>query len=101
LVEKTARDNALSVSLEPGDIQLLNNFSFMHARAAFTDHTERCQRHLWRLWLRNSRLAWEKPGNLEIKSWSAYEVGMGRQKWPVDPKALTTERISRRNENCS
>lgn len=43
---------ALQVPFEPGDIQLLNNFTVVHGRTAYTDHPEPNQRRfLWRLWL--------------------------------------------------
>lgn len=31
---------AMTGRLEPGDIQLLNNHTILHARSAFTDHLE-------------------------------------------------------------
>ncbi len=33
---------ALTGRLEPGDIQLLNNYTILHARSAFTNHLEVC-----------------------------------------------------------
>mmetsp|Transcript_16210 Transcript_16210/g.48565 ORF Transcript_16210/g.48565 Transcript_16210/m.48565 type:complete len:391 (-) Transcript_16210:635-1807(-) len=43
---------AMTGRLEPGDIQLLNNHTILHARSAFTDHLEVDEkRHLLRLWL--------------------------------------------------
>lgn len=45
-------DVHLSMAFEPGDIQLVNNFAVMHARASYEDwpQAER-KRHLLRLWL--------------------------------------------------
>jgi hypothetical protein len=43
-------DFALSAMLKPGDIQLLNNHSCLHHRAAFVDDPAK-PRHLLRLWL--------------------------------------------------
>lgn len=38
--------------LEPGDIQILSNFTTLHSRTAFTDHPEEDRRRtLYRLWL--------------------------------------------------
>lgn len=45
-------DLRYDMSLEPGDIQLLNNFVTFHARTDFTDADEPAEkRHLLRLWL--------------------------------------------------
>jgi len=41
-----------SMELEPGDLQLLNNYVVIHARTNFEDHEEHdAKRHLLRLWL--------------------------------------------------
>jgi Taurine catabolism dioxygenase TauD, TfdA family len=42
----------LDMDLEPGDMQLLNNFLVLHARTAFVDHADQARRrHLLRLWI--------------------------------------------------
>jgi len=56
----TARDPRFHIEfrLQPGDIQLLNNYCTLHARTHFQDHPEPDRkRHLLRLWLstKNSR----------------------------------------------
>lgn len=53
--DATARreDLAIQMAFEPGDIQLLNNFTVLHGRRAYEDHPEReRRRYLLRLWLR-------------------------------------------------
>lgn len=43
---------ALSMSFQPGDIQLLNNHVILHARESYTDHPEpERRRHLLRMWI--------------------------------------------------
>ena len=44
---------SLSMMLEPGDIQFVNNFTIMHTRTSFADDPDDPdhQRHLMRLWL--------------------------------------------------
>jgi hypothetical protein len=38
--------------LEPGDIQLLNNYTMQHSRSGFVDHEDPARRrHLLRLWV--------------------------------------------------
>ncbi|OWT54227.1 TauD/TfdA family dioxygenase [Candidimonas nitroreducens] len=45
-------DMALKMSFEPGDIQLLNNFTVIHGRTSYEDHAEpELRRFLYRLWL--------------------------------------------------
>ena len=42
----------LSFYMEPGDIQIANNFSVLHARTKYEDFQEPDQkRHLFRIWL--------------------------------------------------
>lgn len=43
------RDTALSMDLKPGEVQLIENHSVLHARSSF--HNEQTQRLLLRLWL--------------------------------------------------
>ena len=43
---------SLSFDMEPGDIQIVSNFSIFHARDAFIDYSEpKLKRHMLRLWL--------------------------------------------------
>jgi hypothetical protein len=45
-------DVRLDMAFEPGDMQLLNNYTILHWRTAFTDHPDpRRKRLLYRLWL--------------------------------------------------
>ncbi|KAL6231247.1 hypothetical protein BDW75DRAFT_248046 [Aspergillus navahoensis] len=68
LAEKTA----VALDFHKGDIQVVNNLSIFHARAGFTDSSEK-RRHLVRLWLRDPELAWETPE--ELKSRWEYVYG--------------------------
>jgi hypothetical protein len=55
LVEAIANDPAVHVEMDfrPGDVQLLNNATILHAREAYEDHPDLDRRrHLLRLWLR-------------------------------------------------
>ncbi len=54
LLERTANNPSISLAMDfkPGDIQLINNFTTMHARTAFKDGTKSdAKRHLLRIWL--------------------------------------------------
>jgi Taurine catabolism dioxygenase TauD, TfdA family len=63
------RGVALSMELDVGDIQLLNNFVTLHTRSAFVDdpHDPAKQRHLLRLWI--SRLDGGRPLCPEYANW--------------------------------
>lgn len=52
LAEAIAEELHLSMQMQPGDIQLLNNGVMLHTRTGFEDWPEpHRRRHLWRLWL--------------------------------------------------
>jgi len=55
LIEAIANDPAFHIEMDfqPGDVQLLNNATILHAREAYEDADDpQAQRHLLRLWLR-------------------------------------------------
>jgi len=73
--QNTAQNLALSMSLQRGDIQLINNLVAVHARETFVDHDEMGKRrHLVRLWLsaQNGRrlpdFLRERWGNIDVGS---------------------------------
>src|SRR5699024_3277722 len=42
----------LSFSMQPGDVQIGNNYSILHSRTRYTDHDDPAERrHLFRVWL--------------------------------------------------
>lgn len=54
MVEDICNDPAVQLSfyMEPGDVQIANNYSVLHARSKFEDHEDLGQRrHLLRAWL--------------------------------------------------
>ena len=56
LLDKTVvePDFVLEMSLQPGDMQILNNHVILHSRTAYTDHEEEARkRHLLRAWIAN------------------------------------------------
>jgi hypothetical protein len=83
-----AQKHQLAVSLKPGDILFVNNFSNMHTREPFEDEG-RSKRHLLRLWLHNEDLGWNVPKELQ-SSWDAiyaHDSETGEMVFPVEPKA--------------
>jgi len=59
---------AVSMRLQPGDIQWLHSHTTWHARDAFADDAGRSQRHLLRLWLAPpADLAWPLPAGFAVR----------------------------------
>jgi len=82
LVDEMCADPAFHVSmqLEPGDMQFVNNYHVLHARTAYTDDRPAGQvRHLKRLWLETALLPDEhKPARFRLGSHSAHWQRHGR-----------------------
>jgi hypothetical protein len=57
---------ALSMEFRKGDIQLLNNFTVLHSRTAFVDHSPERRRHLLRLWLTDPTSKYNGPGKMDF-----------------------------------
>lgn len=72
-------DMQLRITFEPGDVQLVNNYTVVHGRTAYEDHPEPDRRRfLWRLWL---NLGDESPWNEEsdVMRWAFARFGnLGR-----------------------
>jgi hypothetical protein len=55
--ESITHQQRLEMTLEPGDMQFLNNYVTLHTRSAYEDHEDPAQKRLlWRLWLMNDDL---------------------------------------------
>ena len=70
MVHFIAEKHQLSIQLQRGDIELINNFALFHARRGFVDDASSC-RHMMRLWLKNEKYAWEAP---EVVANSSREI---------------------------
>jgi hypothetical protein len=101
MVHFTAMKHKITMRLQRGDIQLVNNLAIQHARNAFRDgHAQK--RHIIRLWLRNEELAWKTPDGLQ-KTWFEKYGDSERRKiarWNIFPGA-TRERVLFRSDSCS
>lgn len=60
-VEEVAQKVCTKLDRQKGDIQLINNLSVMHARAAYGKTDGPSTRHLLRMFLRDPNNAWDKP----------------------------------------
>jgi hypothetical protein len=59
-------DLVLAMEFRKGDIQLVNNFTMLHSRKAFIDHSPERRRHLLRLWLTNPASKYNGPGKMDF-----------------------------------
>lgn len=77
VVEKIAKETCTELDREDGDIQFINNLSIMHARSAYTPKSfgKTQNRHLLRMFLRDSELAWKKPVDFMERFDRAFEGG--------------------------
>ena len=57
-------ENQVSMALEPGDLQIVNNFLVLHSRTAFEDGPDHSRR-LVRLWLDNPQALRNGPGKMD------------------------------------
>ncbi|KAH6856310.1 hypothetical protein B0I37DRAFT_367077 [Chaetomium sp. MPI-CAGE-AT-0009] len=99
-----AKEHALEIALQRGDMLVFNNFAMLHARSGFADNAaDGLQRHMLRLWLRNERLMWKVPPALERISWEVYGDHQWRQQlavWDIEssPPEL---RVKHRRASCA
>ena len=72
----------VAMTLEPGDMQFVNNYHVLHAREAYTDDRAAGKiRHLKRLWLETDALAnAEKPERFRLGRTDSYWSRHGRTK---------------------
>ncbi|KAK3294537.1 uncharacterized protein B0H64DRAFT_189707 [Chaetomium fimeti] len=99
-----AKEHAVEVALQKGDMLVFNNFAMLHARSGFADDAAAGRsRHMLRLWLRNERLMWKTPPALERISWECYGDHEWRRElsvWDIEssPPEL---RVKHRRASCA
>jgi hypothetical protein len=76
----------VSMMLEPGDMQFVNNYHVLHGRDAYEDDREhRRIRHLKRLWLETDLLRdADKPERFRLGKTDSYWASKGRTKSELD-----------------
>ena len=83
-LDAMCRDDTFHVSmmLQPGDMQFVNNYHVLHARDAYEDDRSAGKiRHLKRLWLETDLLAdGEKPERFRLGGTDGYWASRGRTK---------------------
>ena len=84
-IEKIARATELQIRTEPGDIHMINNLAIFHRRDSFVNGDSVDQkRHLVRMQLRDSRLGWKIPPELDGE-WTGAFKGDREKMWHVEP----------------
>ncbi|KAK3337583.1 hypothetical protein B0T19DRAFT_79272 [Cercophora scortea] len=63
-LESIADKHSLELDVQPGDMQLINNYAILHGRRAWVDRGER-ERHYYRVGLHDPENAWERPDGYE------------------------------------
>ncbi|KAI9368038.1 hypothetical protein BJX61DRAFT_537573 [Aspergillus egyptiacus] len=86
----------VSMKLEKGDMQFINNLSMIHARNSYIDSPD-SRRHLLRLWLRDPENAWATPEPLRSRSDRIFGESDRQvpQRFPVDPVPRSVGKISK------
>ncbi|KAK1835896.1 hypothetical protein QBC39DRAFT_249580 [Podospora conica] len=76
VVSDLATKNRYCLNTIPGDMIFINNWSLLHARESYkdsdSDTNPNQRRHLVRLWLRNSKRAWDIPPCMRAPWEAAY-----------------------------
>ena len=97
-VHFTAENHALTIQLERGDVQFINNLGIFHSREAFTDAPDNHRRHLIRMWLRNEDQSWPTPEGLR-EIWKEIYGSSTTRVWYTNANHDKTHVISR-NSSC-
>ncbi|KAK4183083.1 hypothetical protein QBC35DRAFT_130317 [Podospora australis] len=96
-----AKQHAVELRLQKGDMLIFNNFAMMHARSGFADEKEN-KRHMLRLWLRNEEKMWKTPRALEKVSWECYGNHEWRKMkvWDIE-RSPPELRVKHRRASCA
>ncbi|KAJ4300109.1 hypothetical protein N0V88_002778 [Collariella sp. IMI 366227] len=99
-----AKEHAVEIRLQKGDMLVFNNFAMLHARSGFADDEARgLKRHMLRLWLRNEERMWKTPRELERISWECYGDHEWRRElsvWDVE-RSPPELRVKHRRASCA
>jgi hypothetical protein len=100
MVHFTALKHCISMTLQRGDIQLVNNLAIQHSRNAFNDSSTK-KRHIIRMWLRNEELGWKIPQGLQRTLFAKYNGPKQKvRNWNYKPGA-PLERVLFKGHSCS
>lgn len=88
-VSQVALQSELRLELKTGDLLFLNNWALLHRRDSYNNDGS-TERHMVRLWIRNTQLGWSIPISIQPPWLAAYgrpqEVGLYAVSPPLDYK---------------
>ena len=90
-VQDLARRHKLEVPFQDGDMRFINNLALLHSRDDLKKSPGSDQRYLLRMWLRNEKLGWPIPTELQCDWKKSFEDVQGRGRW--DAKVMTEEEL--------
>jgi Taurine catabolism dioxygenase TauD, TfdA family len=87
--ESVARRVELKIKTRPGDLHFVNNLAVLHRRDEFVDDEgtswgKKKKRHLVRMRIRNQKMGWELPRELEGE-WNKAFAEEGERVWHLEP----------------
>ena len=86
----TAEKHSAALDFQKGDVQYINNLSVFHSRNGIVDEPGK-ERHLLRLWLRDSEYAWETPAPLHGRWDAVYgNLSAEEQVFTLEPQIRKT-----------
>lgn len=91
-IQRVAEEVCIKLQPRPGDMQFINNFAVLHARAAWADGVDGA-RHFLRMGLRDPQNAWDLPARFAEKFTEGFAHPKAAQTIPVtdfDPYFSTT-----------
>ena len=89
----TAEKHSAALDFQKGDVQYVNNLSVFHSRNGFVDEPGK-ERHLLRLWLRDSEYAWETPAPLHGR-WDAVYGNLSAEEQTFTPEPQIRKTVGR------
>lgn len=85
VVQMLAAKHQRVLRLELGDLVFVNNLALVHARQPFEDSAEKC-RYLVRLWLKNEKLAWKLPRQIDVGNQLLFDDDDIEEMWNIAPE---------------
>jgi len=104
MVHFVGEKHGVEMKLDPGDMLLYNNLALLHGRKAFTDvNVGEHKRHILRLWVRNTDLAWKTPDGLTRDWFLVYKESdrRGKAHWMVRVEDTDRDRVIGHKMTCS
>lgn len=84
-IENIAKATQLEIATKAGDIHFINNLAVLHRRKGFVNGVSATEkRHLVRMTLRDDKMGWEIPQELQAE-WNFAFEGPATKMWHLEP----------------